>query len=100
MPEQSPTFNLKGWALIPGPVIMNDPRSSVDLDNLVMYPPATVATSILAYPGTMLSLPAEPSWWEWRARWQNHERYIEIDMTLFEDEQQSWGGSELTAECL
>lgn len=78
---------------------MDEPRSSLDLHELVEHTPAAIADSLLSFPGTRLLHPAERSWWDWKARWESGERYIEIDVTLFDNEEQHWGGSSLDANC-
>jgi hypothetical protein len=99
MSDLSLPFRLQGWALVPGPAEMDRPGSSLDLHDLILHRPDAIAESILAFPGTRLLHAAEPSWWEWRARWQDGPRHIEMDMTLFENGEERWGGSALEADC-
>ena len=73
--------------------------NSVDLQKIEFCPAEAIAKSFLSFPGVRLLHPAKPSWWEWRARWESRTDFIEIDMTLFDDEGQSWGGSAITADC-
>lgn len=84
-----------GWALIPGPLEMEGSRTSVDLQEITEYAPEDIAQTLLRFPGMEIQHPAEPSWWEWKARWQGDGRFIDIDMTLLEGEQEWWGGSGL-----
>jgi len=73
--------------------------NSQDLQDMEAHSPAAIADSFLSFPGMrLLHLPA-PSWWEWRARWESGTQFIEVGMTLFEDEAQTWGGSPITADC-
>ena len=44
--------------------------------------------------------PAEPSWFDWIARWSNNDRFINLTMTLFDDLEETWGGSEIEVNCL
>jgi hypothetical protein len=93
-------FQAKGsWSIIPGPAELAQPMCSQDLQDIKVFSPASVAESFLAFPGVRLVHPPIPSWREWRARWESGCNFIEVGMTLFEDEQQSWGGSPITAEC-
>lgn len=92
-------MDFDGWAFIPGP-LRDPPDSSINLHDMVDYPPDLVAGAFLACDGVDLVHPAEPSWWEWRAAWRSGDRYIGLDMTLFDNmEPTSWGGSTITALC-
>jgi hypothetical protein len=73
--------------------------SSQDLQDIEEISPAAIAESFLSFPGMRLLRPSTPSWWEWRARWESGSDFIEVGMTLFEDEAGSWGGSPITADC-
>jgi hypothetical protein len=87
------------WALIPGPTDLAQPMSSLDLQDVTLFSPAEIVESFLCFPGIRLLHAAAPSWWQWSARWKAGDDFIEIGMTLFEDEAQSWGGSPITANC-
>jgi hypothetical protein len=91
-------LELREWSFIPGP-LTRPPESSLELHDLVGYAPESVAEAFLSYPGMQLLHPADPSWWEWKARWGRDERFIELDMSLFETEPVTWGGSTITAHC-
>lgn len=92
-------IDLGNWSLIPGP-LAEPPESSVDLDDITEYPPDVVAEAILAFPGMRLQHPAEPTWWEWAARWDHNERWISVvGLTLFDIEPPAWGGSGLDGRC-
>jgi len=87
------------WSFIPGPKKLSKPMNSVNLHDIELCPAEEIAESFLSFPGARLVHPAKPSWWEWRGRWQSGSDFIEIDMSLFDDEAQSWGGSGVTADC-
>jgi hypothetical protein len=73
--------------------------NSVDLQQIEYSSAEAIATSFLSFPGTRLVHSARPTWWEWIGRWESGADFIEINMTLFDDEAQSWGGSAITADC-
>jgi hypothetical protein len=87
------------WSLIPGPKVLVRPLHSQDVQDLELYAASGIAETLLSYPGMRLLSPAEPSWWKWRARWESGHDFIELGMTLFDDEALTWGGSPLSAEC-
>jgi hypothetical protein len=91
-------FKLAEWSFIPGPE-WNPPDSSLNLQDLVEYPPASIAEVILTYPGMVLQNAGEPTWWDWLANWHDGEETIDIGMSLFETEPESWGGSPLRGHC-
>ena len=91
-------ISLGDWCLIPGP-LENPPPSSVALDQGVDYPPEVVAETFLAFPGMRLVHDAEPTWWDWKARWQSGGSLIEVDMSLFETDAPTWGGSLARGDC-
>src|SRR6266536_2440219 len=93
-------FQTRGrWSLIPGPAELAQPMNSQDLQDMEVHSPAAIAESFLSFPGVRLLQPPTPTWWKWRARWESGSAFIEVGMTLFEDEAQSWGGSAITADC-
>jgi hypothetical protein len=87
------------WSFIPGPAELAQPMNSQDLQDIEEISPGAIAESLLSFPGVRLLYPPTPSWLEWRARWESGSDFIEVGMTLFEDEAQSWGGSAITADC-
>ena len=91
-------MELEGWSFIPGP-LSDPPASSVILQEITEYAPADIADAILGYPGTRLVHPDSPSWWEWKASWEDGNGRIDLNLTLFEIEPPAWGGSQLTAFC-
>jgi hypothetical protein len=93
-------FVTSGWTFIPGPETFREPLYSTSISEIAEYSPDSIASAILSFPDTSLIRRAEPSWWEWRARWQKEARFIEIGFSLFETEPAFWGGSELKADCL
>lgn len=90
---------LSGWAFSPGPEQMDEPTNSQFADEISEHSAKSIAASLLAFPGTELLYPVDPSWYQWKARWQDGDRFIGLDMTLFDDEE-TWGGSEIEADCL
>jgi hypothetical protein len=91
-------IELGDWCLIPGP-LENPPRSSVALNDVAEYPPYVVAEAFLDFPGMRVVHAADPTWWNWRARWQSDHGFFEVDMSLFETEPPSWGGSLAVGHC-
>jgi hypothetical protein len=91
-------ISLTDWSLTPGP-LSDPPPSSVALRDIEQYPPEVVAEAILAFDGMRLKRPAEPTWWDWLARWDQGERWIEVGFTLFDIEPPAWGGSGLEGQC-
>jgi hypothetical protein len=87
------------WALIPGPAELAEPMDSLHIQDIVEISPVAIARSLLSFPGVELLHAETPSWWDWRARWKSGCDYIEIGMTIFENDSQSRGGSHLTADC-
>jgi len=88
------------WAFIPGPrEIPDPPASSVTLQDVATYPPKAIARALLAYPGFGLVHAAEPSWWQWRARWERGRSFLLVGMTLFETDPVAWGGSPVSGAC-
>jgi hypothetical protein len=73
--------------------------SSVDLHDIEFCSAESIAKAFLSFPGARLIHRAKPSWWEWRGRWESGADFIEIDMSLFDDEGESWGGSAIMADC-
>jgi hypothetical protein len=91
-------IDLEDWLLIPGP-LADPPPSSVAMDDITEYPPEAVADAILAFPGVGLAHPADPTWWDWVARWEHGGRWIEVGFTLFDIDPPAWGGSGLRGQC-
>ncbi len=93
---------LIGWAFVPGPNLMEEPTDSQIIQEISEHSAASVAATLLAFPGTQVIHPAEPSWWQWTAEWRSDERSIGLGMTLMNDEesQTMWGGSMIDANCL
>lgn len=93
------SFQVSHWQLTPGPYVMDQPGSSITLQEIAEYPPDRIAERILSFPGVMLLRDANPNWYSWRARWSSHAASIEIDMTIFDIEPIAWGGSWLSGDC-
>jgi hypothetical protein len=87
------------WSLIPGPRELAQPVNSQDVQDIELHPAAAIADSFLSFPGMRLVNSPDPSWWQWRARWESGPDFIEVGMTLFDDETLSWGGSPISADC-
>jgi len=86
-------------SIVPGPLTLNDRAVSFDDHDVVEYPPEHFAEAVLAVPNSRcLSLP-NASWWEWKAQHDAPDGYIKMDMTLFETDPPSWGGSLLDVRC-
>lgn len=63
------------------------------------YDPRGIADAFLAIPEMKLIHEANPSWYAWRARWEQANRWIEVGMSVFDEPTVSWGGSELKTDC-
>ncbi len=87
------------WAFVPGPADQWQPMNSQDVQDIEATSPEAISASFLSYPGMLLLRSAHPTWVEWRARWESGLHFIEIGISLFEDEAKSWGGSEICADC-
>jgi hypothetical protein len=92
-------FDKSNWALVPGPLDTSKPMSSLDLRNQVEYAPEEIAKTLLEYPGTTLLHGADPTWWDWKARWENDSGIVELTVTLMGRSDKLWGGSEIQADC-
>lgn len=93
-----PLIDLSRWFLVPGPEF-NPPTDSLGQYHIECYSPERIATRILSNRDFELKHDAKPTWWEWIARWEQNERWIEIGMTLFGIEPPAWGGSPLQGRC-
>lgn len=94
-------IHLNDWDLSPGP-LTNPPKYSFDLNHSVDYPPEVVADATLNFPGMRLVHEAEPTWWEWVARWERDQRWIEVGFSLSEPpepDEPCWQGSGLRGAC-
>lgn len=78
---------------------MDEPTDSQIVCDISQHSAQSVAASLLAFPNTVMVHPADPSWYQWKAHWQNGNRFIDLNLTLFDDEE-TWGGSEVEADCL
>jgi hypothetical protein len=100
-------LDLTELSFVAAPANLPERFSSVALNDSELYPPEVIAEAFLAVPGTGLLHPAEPGWDEWRARWQEGSRYIEVDMMACQVEPELcggysllWGGSGIKMHCL
>jgi hypothetical protein len=88
------------WSFVPGPLDFIEPLSSIAMRETAEYAPAAVAAHALKIPGVQLTHNAQPSWWDWRARWSGErEAYVAFEMTLFETDPPLFGGFLLDADC-
>jgi hypothetical protein len=96
-----PLMDVKGLALVPGPADIEQPLYSFQVyDEIVGHAPEGVAAALLSIPGMRRTNSAEPSSWDWKARWDIGDRYLELDFTLLEpDDGVAWGGSNLRGRC-
>jgi hypothetical protein len=92
-------IDLSSWSLVPGPEF-DPPPDSLGQYEVAQYSPDDIAAAILLITGFGLQHPAEPTWWEWKARWDYSKRWIEVGMTLFDVEPLAWGGSPLSGKCM
>lgn len=88
------TVELDDWSLIPGPE-KNPPPSSVAIEETVEISPDRFAATVLSFPGFEQVAEPDPDWWAWKA--SRHD--MTIEMTLFETEPVTWGGSFLKGTC-
>jgi hypothetical protein len=93
-------FAKANWAFVPGPPNDSVPLSSVDVHQLVAYSPQEIAATILAFPGMRLLNNHQPTWWDWKAGWDNESEFVELNMTLMGRSNELWGGSEINALCM
>ena len=90
---------LRDWAFSPGPEQMDEPTDSQSVDEISQHPAKKIAATLLAFPRTEVVHPAGPSWFEWKAKWSDNDRFINLTMTLFDDLEEAWGGSEIEVNC-
>jgi hypothetical protein len=101
VPMDVPLIDVKGLALVPGPSHIDQPLYSFQVyDEIVGHDPDEVAAALLAIPGMRRSNSAEPASWDWAARWEDGDRWLDLDFTLMEpDDGVVWGGSNLRGRC-
>ena len=92
-------YNQLDLSIVPGPQALVEPAVSFDTHEVVEYAPELVAQAVLSIPNARLLSTSDATWWDWKARCDTPDGWIEIDMTLFDVEPPSWGGSGLTVEC-
>ena len=68
-----------------------------------LYPPEEVAAAILSAPGMRIDRPA-PTWEDWKARWEQAGRYIEVELNAMEAESDvgavlAWESSPIRVRC-
>jgi hypothetical protein len=91
------------WLLIPAPPELKEPAYSFESYRIPLYPPEEIAAAILSTPGMRLDGPA-PSWEDWKARWDEAGRYIELRINAMEVEAEggpvlAWESSPLHVHC-
>lgn len=94
--------DVSGFALVPGPVDIEQPLYSFEVcDDLVLHPPDEVAAALLSIPGMRRSNTAELASGHWVARWADGDRHLDLDFTVMESEDGRvvWGGSNLRGRC-
>jgi hypothetical protein len=92
------------WLLVPALAELKEPAYSFELNDLPLYPPEVIADAILSAPGVRLAQPAQPSWKDWKARWEEKGRYIEIAINALEAESENgkilaWESSSIRLHC-
>ena len=92
-------FEQLDLSIVPGPMTLLEPAVSFDTHDVVQYTPEVVSQAILSFPGARLDNPSSQSWWDWKARCEMSDGFIEVDMSLFETEPPTWGGSDLRFTC-
>jgi len=77
------------------------------VEQVEVYSPDEFAVAVLSAPGVHLAQSAVPTWSDWRARWEQGDRFIELDMLPCPIDPEyrpgvavAWGGSRLRANCL
>lgn len=90
-----------GWAFIPGPRRFREPLYSTRMDELAEYSPDAVAQALISITKMRLVRPADPTWWDWKACWEDDGGILELGMTLCEpdDARVCWGGSGIDGRC-
>lgn len=79
---------------------MDEPTDSQIVDDISQHPTRSIAAALLAFPGAEIVHPADPSWYQWKARWYYNSRSVDLTMTLFDDLEETWAGSGVEADCL
>ena len=93
------SFDKLDLCFVSGPLELTEPAYSFDIIDAVEYPPGDIAIAFLEVPGCRLVHPGEPSWYDWKARWESGGRFIEVDMSLYDVEPVMWGGSGINMNC-
>lgn len=92
------------WLLVPAPPDLNEPAFSFDSYDSPLYPPEAIAAAILSVPGMQLVRPVQPSWGDWRARWESAGHLIELTINVLDAESEAgkivaWESSLVNARC-
>jgi hypothetical protein len=91
-------YDFSEYSFIPGPA-KDPPADSLGLHEITLYSPEVVADAFLSCRGMRMIRAADPSWWDWAARWECEDRFIEVGMALFDTEPVAWGGSGIVSRC-
>jgi hypothetical protein len=75
-----------GWRFVPAPPDLDEPSYSFESYRIPLYPPEVVADAILPAPGMQVVRPAESSWEDWKARWEDAGRFIELGINALDAE--------------
>jgi hypothetical protein len=91
------------WLLVPAPPELKEPAYSFESYRIPLYPPEEVAVAILSAPGMRIDGPTR-SWEDWKARWEEAGRYIEVGINAMEAEPDggpvlAWESSPLDVHC-
>jgi hypothetical protein len=95
-PERS--LDLTETCFSVGPREPREPAFSFDTISIDLYTPEFVAEASLSVPGTRLLHLADPSWSDWLARWEEGDRYINLNINAVEVDPEGSGGIPLAWE--
>ena len=76
----------EGISIVAGPAWLEQPFSSVALNEIAEYEPSEVSKIISNYPGITINNPGQPQWWDWKATLKQDDTYLSLTMTIFEGE--------------
>jgi hypothetical protein len=91
------------WLLVPAPPELKEPAYSFDSYRIPLYPPDEIAAAILSAPGMRIERPPR-TWEDWKARWEQAGRYIEVEINAMEAESDvgtvlAWESSPIRVRC-
>ncbi len=76
----------EGLSIVAGPGKLEQPFSSVALNEIAEYEPPEVSKIISNYPGITINNPGQPQWWDWKATLNKDDISLSLSMTIFERE--------------